>query len=488
MGNHKYKLVKTGLLSCFSDKLHWNDEKFPLYRIQALRDIPEHNVNKGDLGGYVTSILNLSQVGSCWIGGTAKVVGNVFVSEDAYVGGSSVVICPEEDATIDISGAVSINFSPRIEIDNKSKGNRPVKHSVITGDIKIYGYACITNVEFIDATGYIRNSARIDGAKQITGEVYISGKSQVSPNVTIAGKTYISDNSIVEDGATVVDCTLLNKAVVHENETVKNQSRGGYPGFMIKAGESVKKQLIAETSKHARSYNANLLFDLESRLKFSDEMLKTSLSNDVLYSFINEFAMKNGSKVRLPLANGQKAVEGTYGEPVKEFTEKPSLPLTASQAEIEASDALNLLAEIKAELHAYESDIVKILQYPAMTDKTDPFTLELTVALKLANRLSLNPYHKGFVASVFDLEKKFIAAEANALKIASTHLSEIERKKAEKAKDLFAVAADEASSENEKHMAFVQGFKQLESVIVVPEVAVENFRVKIGLKEIEMSS
>lgn len=56
-----------------------------LYRIVALRDIPEKMVKKGDIGGYVESEANLSHEGSCWISKGSRVFGNARVEEDAWV-------------------------------------------------------------------------------------------------------------------------------------------------------------------------------------------------------------------------------------------------------------------------------------------------------------------------------------------------------------------------------------------------------------------
>ena len=64
-----------------------------LYRIRALRDFG--NVKAGDLGGFVESEANLSQVGDCWIYdeakvyGVARVCGNAQVCKNASVGGSA---------------------------------------------------------------------------------------------------------------------------------------------------------------------------------------------------------------------------------------------------------------------------------------------------------------------------------------------------------------------------------------------------------------
>ncbi|MBA5724608.1 hypothetical protein H0G72_05725, partial [Liberibacter sp. Z1] len=54
----------------------------------ALRDIPEHNVKKGDEGGCIESEANLSQKGNCWVGKTGIVYGKTTkVKDDALVEG-----------------------------------------------------------------------------------------------------------------------------------------------------------------------------------------------------------------------------------------------------------------------------------------------------------------------------------------------------------------------------------------------------------------
>lgn len=166
----------------------------------------------------------------------------------------------------------------------------------------------------------------------------------------------------------------------------------------------------------------------------------------------------------------------------------PALPAKATKAlTSKKSRLLTVYNDITARISAYETDIVKIIKYPVMTDRSNASTLAMTMALSSAERLLAEPDCEDaeFLEAVTDLEAKFLMAESNALKIASTALTEAELKKMEKAKDLLAIASNEVSTEHEKKVAFAQGFKQLEGVIVVPEVAMDAFRVKIGLKEIE---
>lgn len=54
-----------------------------LYRVKALRDF--NNVKKGDIGGYIQSEKNLSQLDDCWIYDNAIVCGNAKVCYKAKV-------------------------------------------------------------------------------------------------------------------------------------------------------------------------------------------------------------------------------------------------------------------------------------------------------------------------------------------------------------------------------------------------------------------
>ena len=49
-----------------------------LHRIRALKDLPEHGVKKGDLGGFIEHENNLT--GDAWVGGNAWVSGEEAVS------------------------------------------------------------------------------------------------------------------------------------------------------------------------------------------------------------------------------------------------------------------------------------------------------------------------------------------------------------------------------------------------------------------------
>lgn len=51
-----------------------------LHRIRAVRDILEHNVKAGDLGGWIEKEANLSHDGSAWVSDEARVYGEAQVA------------------------------------------------------------------------------------------------------------------------------------------------------------------------------------------------------------------------------------------------------------------------------------------------------------------------------------------------------------------------------------------------------------------------
>ena len=56
-----------------------------LHRIRAVREIPEHNVKAGDLGGWIEAERNLSQKGAAWVADSALVMDSARVTGKARV-------------------------------------------------------------------------------------------------------------------------------------------------------------------------------------------------------------------------------------------------------------------------------------------------------------------------------------------------------------------------------------------------------------------
>jgi carbonic anhydrase/acetyltransferase-like protein (isoleucine patch superfamily) len=417
----KYKLIKDEFVKspALATRLH-EEKPVQMYRLQALRNIPEHDVKKGDLGGLVSGRNVLSHDDHCWIGYNAKVFGNVFVSDDAYIGDKATISCFSERCSINIRHNAKVYGEAFVYVKSKGTELSDIVHGYISGHAEVYGEAYLHNVERVWDYAQIHGEAWLEGCHSISGNSQVFGNATVKTDARISGDSKIYGNAVISEYARITDSIICGATVVELHQEISGQN----------------SMLTGSVSEHHSKTMSMELIDQFARLGWS----------------------------------GDKQIN-----PVSKQDAIPDSKTLLS---------MQLFEEVTAEISAYETDIVKIIQYPSMTDRAVPETRDMVVALKLAKRLIDDPASDDFNEAVADLEKKFLTAESVALKIADTKLSAPEKKKTAKAKDLLAVAENEASTDHEKKVAFQQAFKQLEGVIVVPEIAVETFRLKIGLKEI----
>ncbi len=117
-----------------------------LHRIRALRDIPEHGVKAGDLGGFVQSERNLSQTGAAWISGDAVAMGESRIEDDAIA----------RDQAILSSYAI-------------------LRHrAVASGQSRMDGQAIVQDHAQLTDSSHIGGCARVGGTVVITGFVSLT--------------------------------------------------------------------------------------------------------------------------------------------------------------------------------------------------------------------------------------------------------------------------------------------------------------------------
>ena len=104
-------------------------QKIKVYRIRALRAFAD--VKIGDLGGFVETKQNLSNMGNAWVYGDAKVYGNAEVCGDAKVCDNAWV---RDNAWV--CGDARVCNNARVYGNAKVYGNAEVY-----GDAKVYGNA-----------------------------------------------------------------------------------------------------------------------------------------------------------------------------------------------------------------------------------------------------------------------------------------------------------------------------------------------------------
>lgn len=385
-------------------------------RIQALIDIPEHNVKAGDIGGFVSSRKNLSHEGNCWIADDAIVYKYAIVKDNALVSGYANVINLFKKSILTVKDNAVITDEADVAIIGRNI-KKDVHIMSIGGNTRIMGDATVYNVRVITDDVLITDHAYIIDARKINGKTVIKDGAKINQGVTISnsdisGNAIIGENTIITNSKATMGARVPEKCVI--NDSVIDQ------GMDLQNGQWVN------------SKNNSSLIPIQEA----------------------------------PIAN---------------------MELSMEQEEADANNLMELFAMLKADIATYETDIAKIIQYPVMVDKTDPYTAKMFMSLKRATMLSVTPNHR-FNNALQELGEAFLAAESNAMRIRTTLLSEDAIKKTTKAKDLLSIASNEASSEHEKKTSFVQGFKTLEGVLPVPDIAKDTFRAKIGLKEIEVGA
>lgn len=135
-----------------------------LRRIRAVRDIPEHGVRAGTLGGFLQAERNLSHDCPAWVGGDACVLGSALVEGRAFVSGQTAV---KDGAAI---GGSAVVVGLGVEV---------------TGGAYVGGLACI------------REYAQIYGSISVEGSVAISGHAKVHGTGSIKGNERIGFNADV---------------------------------------------------------------------------------------------------------------------------------------------------------------------------------------------------------------------------------------------------------------------------------------------------
>lgn len=468
--NKKYKLLPKQLVH-FTDL---TDNEKPverrMYRLKALRDIPAHNIKAGDLGGWVNRRNILSHEGDCWIGNEAK-----FFSEDGHT-----VSLVTDDALITDQVIVYSRVNTSISIYQNAILSENVKLIAVGRgfDPRIHGEARLSDDAFIrnptEITGKISGEARVTEASSVMGNAHVSGSAKISEstvsdaarvtgNAVVSKGSKIGESAVVTDDAKVMAAEIRGFATISGNAEVKEKAvicgdatvtdRAVISSGCVIAGESVIKD-DAVVSEGGAILGKSIVSQDTVTGAFEKYRDYTSTENRAIYA-----------------PQSQKSLTGTTLPP-----------------EVEKADVQELclkLDGLEKDINAYGNDIVKLLKFPIMSDLRDKNTLEMMLALKNSKNIHPESSPKKFRKAVNSLERKFMKAESNARIICATAFSDEQRKKADKARDLFAIACNEVSSEQEKKNAFKQGFRQLEGVVDVTDSAIENMRIRVGIPELE---
>ncbi|POH73061.1 hypothetical protein [Arthrobacter glacialis] len=136
----------------------------------------------------------------------------------------------------------------------------------------------------------------------------------------------------------------------------------------------------------------------------------------------------------------------------------------------------------------YELDVGKLIDFPMMSDVREPLTVAFLRAKRDAD--ALRPIAATDVAAksrwddyrnaVNAFAVSFDVAEREAHRIKDTSFSDVDRQRLGTAKKLVKIAEDEAASPAERQTAYKRARKELDGLIVLPDVSVAALEKKVA--------
>ncbi|MDO5099271.1 MAG: hypothetical protein Q4D85_11050 [Corynebacterium sp.] len=187
-----------------------------VFRIRAVRDIPERFVKAGELGGFVSSTHTAD--GKLRIGPSAWVAGDAIVAGDARISGNALVY---ENACVfgsaRVKGWARIGGNARVFDNAVVKNNARVRQNAeVSGQARVAGQAVVSESARVFGDAVIEGNAHIYGGSWVEGHAHVSGHAQLSGDAyvcdkaRIAGSAYLMGNTAVSGEATVIDAAIID--------------------------------------------------------------------------------------------------------------------------------------------------------------------------------------------------------------------------------------------------------------------------------------
>ncbi len=144
--------------------------------------------------------------------------------------------------------------------------------------------------------------------------------------------------------------------------------------------------------------------------------------------------------------------------------------------------------EINNRWFAYETDALKLIEFPLMTDMRDPLTIAFHEAKVVAD--DLRPTDREVLKDAAELERfedavrdyrlAFDIAEREAQRRQQRGFSDSERDTLDRARKLINVAANDGATAAERQAAYKRARKELDGLIVLPKPATDAIETRIA--------
>ncbi|MET8605699.1 hypothetical protein ABZV92_19370 [Streptomyces rubiginosohelvolus] len=121
---------------------------------------------------------------------------------------------------------------------------------------------------------------------------------------------------------------------------------------------------------------------------------------------------------------------------------------------------------------AFTTDILAVLDRPALNDVSTPETERLILALDAARDARTAANTTDYAARIIALEIAWKAADQHARKAGINYLAPAERRAVQQARHLLTTALDDGGNTHERHAAYRKAIKLIGTIITVPHEAV----------------
>ena len=183
MPNEKYELAYETMTMFEIDNVERK-----MYRIRAVRDIPEHGVKKGDFGGWVENEAILSHTTSSWIFDDAKVCENSYVIDNA-----------------------TVRHYAKVYGNSAICGNSKIEHDSSVFDSHVNGTVTMTGKCMV-------NNSVVQGIITMSGFIEIENSTIFGDNLVIAGGPVIKDSQIFIFDSTIKDIVKIESCQIGARE------------------------------------------------------------------------------------------------------------------------------------------------------------------------------------------------------------------------------------------------------------------------------
>ena len=169
---------------------------YTLYRIEATKYLPEHDVKKGDIGGWIENEDRLSE--NAWIADEAKVFA------DAIVWGNAE-ICGEAE----VRDYAKVFGNTLIFGNAKVHGNAKIRgYAAVGGNARIFGNAVVQGYAEIRDNAEVADNAIVSNSAKVSGDALIHGYARVMGNAVVGGDANIWCSAEVCGNAEVIGDVL----------------------------------------------------------------------------------------------------------------------------------------------------------------------------------------------------------------------------------------------------------------------------------------